>query len=256
MSLIIDGYNLLNAVGIVGRGAGTGGLERSRLALLNFLAEWLPAEEVPHTTVVFDAHDAPAGLPRSVEHRGLVVCFAARYEDADSLIEELIRRHSAPRRLTVVSSDHRVQRAARRRRAHAIDSDAWYAEVVRRKQQREQSAPEGPERPYVPLLQEDVDYWLRQFGGESALTALLNKGVLVEASARGETAAAETGAGDPNGDNGKPKAPADNPFPPGYAEDLAEDVQLSEPYNPFLPGYGENLEKLGEEEGLAGDSKT
>ena len=104
MSLLIDGYNLLNSVGIVGRGAGASSLERSRMALLNFLAESLDPEEVPRTTVVFDAARAPPGLPKVVEHRGLTVRFARGYEDADALIEELIRAETAPRKLTVVSS--------------------------------------------------------------------------------------------------------------------------------------------------------
>ncbi len=59
MSLLIDGYNLMHAAGILGRGSGPGSLQRSRLALLNFLAESLDPREVPRTTVVFDAHDAP-----------------------------------------------------------------------------------------------------------------------------------------------------------------------------------------------------
>jgi hypothetical protein len=186
MSLLIDGYNLLNAVGIAGRGAGPGGLERSRLALLNFLAESLSAEEIPRTTVVFDARSAPPGLPGTTDHRGLTVRFAAGYEDADSLIEELIRSDSAPRKLVVVSSDHRLQRAARRRRATPIDSDAWYAEVLQRRRQRQQqSAVEGKNRPPLPPLAEDVDYWVRQFGGQ-----------------------------------GQQPPITDNPFPPGYAEDL------------------------------------
>jgi hypothetical protein len=46
----------------------------------------------------------------------------------------------------------------------------------------------------VPLLEEDVNYWLRQFGGESALTELIKR----------ETSSLE------------------NPFPPGYGEDLLE----------------------------------
>ncbi len=85
--------------------------------MLNFLAESLSAEEIPRTIVVFDAHDAPPGLPGTMDHRGLTVRFAVGYEDADSLIEELIRSDSTPRKLVVVSSDHRLQRAARRRRA-------------------------------------------------------------------------------------------------------------------------------------------
>ena len=157
MSLLIDGYNLLHVVGILGRGVGPGGLERSRLALLNFLAESLTAAEIPRTTVVFDAHDAPPGLAGTVIHRGLTVRFAVRYEDADSLIEELIRADSAPRRLVVVSSDHRLQKAAHRRRAKAVDSDAWFAEVIERRRQRQQeSAAAGESRPSGPLLAEDV----------------------------------------------------------------------------------------------------
>ena len=113
MPLLIDGYNLLNVVGIIGRGVGPGSLERARLALLNFLAESLDSKEIGKTIVVFDSREAPWGLPRSVQHRGLAVQFASKYPDADCLIEELIQKESAPRQLTVVSSDHRLQRAAR-----------------------------------------------------------------------------------------------------------------------------------------------
>lgn len=186
MSLLIDGYNLLNAVGIVGRGVGPGGLERSRLALLNFLVESLAAEEIPRTVVVFDARGAPPGLPGTMDHRGLTVRFAKGYEDADSLIEELIRSDSTPRKLVVVSSDHRLQRAAHRRRATGIDSDVWYGEVIQRRRERQQdAAAAGKNRPPLPPLAEDVDYWVRQFGGQ-----------------------------------GEQPPITDNPFPPGYAEDL------------------------------------
>ena len=107
MSLIIDGYNLLHASGVMGRGIGPGGLERSRTALLNLLAESLPPEELGRTTVVFDAAKAPWGLARTVQHEGLTVCFAlALHEDADSMIEEMIAADvSSPRRL-----DGRLQR--------------------------------------------------------------------------------------------------------------------------------------------------
>jgi hypothetical protein len=170
MPLIIDGYNLLNVVGIIGRGVGPGGLERARLALLNFLAESLDPKELGKTVVVFDSREAPWGLPRTVRHRGLSVQFASKYPDADCLIEELIQKESAPRQLTVVSSDHRLQRAAKRRRARAVDSDVWYAETLQtRREQQERSQEETPARPPVPLLPEDVEYWLDQFGGQAKL---------------------------------------------------------------------------------------
>ena len=214
MSVLIDGYNLMYVAGIVGHGRGPGGLQRSRLALLNFLAASLDPREVPRTTVVFDSHDAPWGLPRSLQHHGITVRFAAKYEEADDLIEELIAADSAPRRLVVVSSDHRIQRAARRRRAKAADSDVWYAELIRMRREREQVS-DAPARPAVPLLEEDVNYWLRQFGGESALT---------EFAAR-ETEGVRPTPRKPAARQGKPpepESPADNPFPPGYGEDLLE----------------------------------
>ncbi len=163
MLYIIDGYNLLNVADVPVPIRGAASLEKARLALLNFLAASLDPEEVPRTVVVFDAHDPPPGLRRETNHKGLLVRFAPRDEDADTLIEQLIREDTAPQRLTVVSSDHRLQRAAKRRRARAVDSDVWFAEVVHARRQRQEAVSAGPERPSVPLLEEDVRYWMREF---------------------------------------------------------------------------------------------
>jgi uncharacterized protein len=228
MSLLIDGYNLVYVAGIVGRGVGPGTLQRSRLALLNFLAESLDPAELTHTTVVFDSHDAPWGLPRQVEYHGITVRFATHYEEADDLIEELIRADSAPRRLVVVSSDHRLQRAARRRRANAVDSDVWYAELVRARRERQEASPQAPAQPAVPLLEEDVNYWLRQFGGESAFTELLAKeGGRQQDSSEGP-ADAPSAPGEHESDKPTPGQldEIENPFPPGYGEDLLENEEL------------------------------
>lgn len=225
MSVLIDGYNLLAAVGIVGHGVGRGGLERSRQALLNFLAESLDSAEIARTTVVFDAANAPPSLPRVVEHRGLTVRFSTGYEDADALIEELIRAESAPRRLTVVSSDHRLQRAARRRRARAVDSDIWYAEIVRRRRDRRKSSPAPPAKPHVPLLQEDVARWLEQFGGESQLEKFIAEVEADETRPAKEPPPDELPADHPATDKPTDEEAADmkNPFPPGYGEDLLDE---------------------------------
>jgi predicted RNA-binding protein with PIN domain len=224
MSLLIDGYNLLNAVGITGRGAAASSLERSRRALLNFLAESLDPRDVSTTIVVFDSHAAPPGLPRIVNHRGLTVHFASQYDDADALLEELIRADSAPRRLTVVSSDHRIQRAARRRRAKAVDSEAWYETILHQRHARTETPARPPAavKPGVPLLEEEVERWLRQFGGEE----LLEK--IVEEAQSESGVAVPTKSPRPNELSTEKavdlqSAPFDNPFPPGYGEDLEED---------------------------------
>jgi len=169
MPLIIDGYNLLNATGIVARGRGPGSLEQARQALLNTLVESLPSDEVPKTTVVFDASESPWGVARNLSHRGICVQFAAKDDDADSVIERLIKAHSAPKSLTVVSSDHRLQRAARRRRATAIDSDIWFNQLLRDRAERTKAAPQsatlaGDVKPEGPFSAGEIDTWLREFG--------------------------------------------------------------------------------------------
>lgn len=193
MAILIDGYNLLHAAGIVGAGRGPRGLERSRLALLNFLAESLDPADQRQVTVVFDAAGGPPGLPAESGYRGLAVRFAKGYADADELLEELIRAESAPRQLTVVSSDHRVQRAARRRGATAVDSDRWYEETLRRRGRRRA---EPAAKPQPPLSDLEVAWWLKQFADEPA----------------GEEAVPD-----------KPAAGDDAIFPPGYAEGVWEE---------------------------------
>ena len=176
MPILIDGYNLMNVANILGRSRAGRSLEHSRLALLALLSSSLEAEDRKHTTVVFDASNAPPGLPRRTHYQGITVRFAAAYADADTMIEELIRRNSSPRRLTVVSSDHRIQRAAKRRKAEAVDSDVWLGRLLgRRRREREADSKPQPEIPPVPLLSEQVDYWIREFGGEEALAKLVQK---------------------------------------------------------------------------------
>ncbi|MEX2173921.1 MAG: NYN domain-containing protein [Pirellulaceae bacterium] len=131
MALLIDGYNLLYASDIFPRADEPATLERSRLALLDFLADVLPPKLAARTIVAFDAIHAPPGLPREHSHRGVGVRFAERGHTADELLEELILAEPDPRHLLVVSSDHRIQRAARQQGANFTDSEPWYAEQLR-----------------------------------------------------------------------------------------------------------------------------
>ena len=257
MSLIIDGYNLLHASGILGHGVGPGGLERSRVALLNFLVESLDAGTLARTIVVFDAALAPPGLPRQVQHRGLTVRFAEKHHDsADELIEELIRLDPAPRRLTVVSSDHRLHRAARRRKATPIDSDKWHAEIIRVRLVREKSPAHVP-KPGTPLSDYDVRFWLQKFGVElppaddstsspaAETVVMADDTVRVPESPAPNTpaVAAASDASVPRDSSAQnsdrppaarrrkkaapsrrpPHTDSSNPFPPGYADDIFDE---------------------------------
>jgi len=166
---LIDGYNLLHATGIVGGPAdGDTLLAQSRGALVRFLAEAQEALALGSMTVVFDAAGAPPGLPKENEHRGVKIRFAREYATADALIEDLIARHSTPRRLTVVSSDHRIQRAARRRKATAIDSDAWFHDLLRQKRHPTGAAAapppnSSPKAAHGEAARQKPDSWLTAF---------------------------------------------------------------------------------------------
>ncbi|MGB6042070.1 MAG: NYN domain-containing protein [Pirellulales bacterium] len=163
MSLIIDGYNLLNATTIAGTGPNRGTLANARLALLDFVVEVVPANQLSRTTVVFDAgKNAPVGRARRHDYRGLIVHFSTGYESADELIEELIAKNSAPRSLTVVSSDHRLQRAARRRRASPIDSERWYVEMTRLDRSQTEADTRNA-KPPPPTTAIEIDFWTRLF---------------------------------------------------------------------------------------------
>ena len=213
MPLLIDGYNLLHVTGILGTGLRAGTLERARLALLNFLGLTLDASERARTTIVFDAQSAPAGLPRQLEHEGINVLFADRNTDADSVIEDLIRSHSAPRTLIVVSSDHRIQRAARRRRAKPVDSDVWYYDLVERQTERRETGRDSTsiEKPPLPLSPQAVKKWLAEFDVEGMKT-------------REETVSQPPEhPSSVKADSSEEKEQNwENPFPPGYGNDLLE----------------------------------
>jgi len=160
MTLIIDGYNLLHASGVFGSTRGPKGFEQSRVALLDMLVDLLAAKAAD-TIVVFDAARAPDGLPARLTHGGIRVWFAREYPDADSLIEELVEADTAPGHLVVVSSDRRLQVAARRRRARAVDCDEWLAEA--REVRRSRGRPAADAKPTEPGP-EGVDEWKRYFG--------------------------------------------------------------------------------------------
>jgi uncharacterized protein len=115
-SYLIDGYNLLHALGMIQRKAGPGGLEAARTRLLDFLAVSF-GDHANHVTVVFDAKHAPRGVAREQTYRSLQVQFAPSKQSADDAIEDAIEDAASPKSLVVISNDTRLQNTARRRGA-------------------------------------------------------------------------------------------------------------------------------------------
>src|SRR5690348_17172509 len=121
-SFLIDGYNLIHALGMIRKSAGAGGLEASRLQLLQFLAQGF-GTSASQVTVVFDAQHGRGGGNRQQTYRTISVHFAPKNQTADDLIETFIESHAHPRALVVISNDARLQTAARRRGARSWSHD-------------------------------------------------------------------------------------------------------------------------------------
>lgn len=169
--LIIDGYNLMHAAGMARLRYGPGDLERCRTRFLNYLIGRLTPGELARTSVIFDAGDAPPGMPRRTTLKDMQVFFADPGGDADTLIEELIADHSAPRQIRLISSDHRLQKAARKRRAGFVDSEVFATELERRSPAPgARGAGRSGRRPLADAKRggqtspEETEEWLKVFG--------------------------------------------------------------------------------------------
>ena len=138
---LIDGYNLMHAWGLARSRYGPGDLERLRERFLNELANQLREEQLPRTTIVFDAGPkAPHDALSDQNYKGLRLLYAVREPDADTRIEQLIVSHSAPRQVCVVSSDRRLQIAIRKRKGRFLTSDEFIAQLERAKKSEARSA--------------------------------------------------------------------------------------------------------------------
>jgi uncharacterized protein len=174
LRLLIDGYNLMFQVLSLDPKLGKQALQRARQ---RFLSEWIEQIDAPmrtSTLIVFDASEAPKGLPDSMVQRGVRIQFARDWASADEWIQAEIRKHSAPKLLTVVSSDHAIQKTARSRGARAIDCQDWLDELAdafadRARNQKELSREVKPltsshDMKNQVLNPDETREWLREFG--------------------------------------------------------------------------------------------
>src|SRR5262245_50769053 len=145
MLWLIDGYNVMHAAGALGSEVlGRDVFRRRRRRFLNTLADALGADRANETTIVFDASSPPADFPLESSFKGMNLIFALEDEDADTRIERIIAEHSAPKSLTVVSSDRRVRKAASRRKAKALGAED-FLDFLERTQRQRSRAKEGPQ---------------------------------------------------------------------------------------------------------------
>lgn len=167
MPLLIDGNNLMFALAEVGVDAGRSAVCRLVADLAAGGAGAAPASRRAH--VVFDGPPPQGTLTEQIEDTRIEVTYSGTRK-ADAILIELIAADSAPRRLTVVSTDHEIRQAAHRRRCTSMTS-ADFARVLVREVLHRPSGPAGagePPEKRSGLTPEQVDQWLRDLGLESS----------------------------------------------------------------------------------------
>jgi predicted RNA-binding protein with PIN domain len=124
--------------------------------------------------------DSVSRLPDEVSEVGIIAIeFSGRGRTADDVIADRINRSTAPKRLTIVSSDREVQKAARRRRCIVLSSPEFLrqlaADVERGERDAGKNQPQRPKQFTRPLSQRDTAKWMREFGVDESDPPLTNK---------------------------------------------------------------------------------
>ena len=157
MAVLIDGYNLLRSVQ-----NGTDEFAHiTESQMCHFISRFLKRTK-DRGKIVFDGIGPPDKTPLE-NIPALEVIFSGRTLEADDVIEELILENTAPKRLTVVSSDRRIKSGAKKRRARAIGSFEFWLELTRtlEKPNREKPLPPGKTQGITEI---ETDLWLKEFG--------------------------------------------------------------------------------------------
>lgn len=160
-SFIIDGYNLIHALGMIHKDLRPGGLEASRRWLLTFLAGAF-GSDAGCVTIVFDAKQAPTGRARQQTYQGLQIHFAPKGQSADDWIETLITNDKEPAALVVISNDMRLQNAAKQHKSQAW-SDQDLLEYLEKRRAPIKPAAESVEDRGGSLSAEQIRSWLKEF---------------------------------------------------------------------------------------------
>ena len=158
MPVIIDGHNLLWAIPKTSGESGA----LSEIQLCRILGEYLKKSN-SSGEIIFDGVGPPdkSGFDNI---SNLEVFFSGLGSDADTLIEDRIEVSSAPRQLIVVSSDRRLQKAARIRKAVSVKSEVFWKGLLRRLEKKKQlNEPAGKRK---GLTDSETEQWLKFFGFE------------------------------------------------------------------------------------------
>ncbi len=155
--IIIDGHNLLWAVRKVDEDC----LAFSDIQLCGVIDRYLKLTR-QSGVIVFDG-TGPHDKSEFDSISDLEVIFAGQ-DSADSVIEDKISASTAPKRLTVISSDRRLRRAAHARKATAVKSEIFWKDVQKMLKRKKTSREPAEKR--QGLTESETEQWLEFFGIE------------------------------------------------------------------------------------------
>lgn len=243
MAILIDGYNVLFAAGMIPRDVPPGSLAQARQWLIQRLLTRLDTATRHETVIVFDAKDAPKHVPDAYQVSGIQIFFARDHEEADDLIEQRIQREANPRKLLLITSDFRLRQLAQRRRAKAIKSEDWL-EQTDDIEEPPAHAP-SPPRPAVHrdqlLPAAEVERWMEDFRIASEPNETTSRTPTpTEKPAQAPKNPAVTPSPSPS--QSPTQSPSSKkPLKQGPPVVMPNESRDAFDWGPFPPGYGEDL---------------
>jgi predicted RNA-binding protein with PIN domain len=156
--IIIDGHNLLHSIVNISEEAES----INDVQLCWIVSRYLRAIR-KQGEIIFDG-TGPRDKSQFDNIAYLEVLFAGLGSDADSVIENKIKANTAPKRLSIVSSDRRLRDAARARKATAVKSEVFWINL--QKQLKRKKPIKEPEAKRVGLSESETKQWLELFGIE------------------------------------------------------------------------------------------
>ncbi len=156
--LIIDGYNLIEAAPELFKKMPT--LESRREHLIKII------HSTPHLrnvkiVVVFDGN-SPKGIPKKYQQHNIQIIFSGDQQEADQIIQDMVRREASGKSLHIISSDREIQNTASDHHAQ-ISSSQEFWKRLRRNQSIKRSSNKSDTANKEELSQREVQEWLNIF---------------------------------------------------------------------------------------------
>jgi predicted RNA-binding protein with PIN domain len=155
--LIIDGYNLLHTA----QNLLEESTEITDVQLCKIIGEFLYRTK-GKGSIIFDG-TGPRDKSGFNNLFNLEVAFSGSNREADDVIEQLILKNTAPRNLSVISSDRRIKDAANKRKANAVDCVDFWMDMLKQLEKKQKQTPE-PKEKFIGLTDAETEFWLKEFG--------------------------------------------------------------------------------------------